>query len=258
MNRTVGIVVVILVVLGLAIYINAQRQDGMQWQDGTYIARSAPDERGYYGEIEIVIANGKISTVDYEEKDQQGKAKGADYPYPAGPNSHNQYEDRLVETQDPQKVDAISGATQTHTRFKEAAVEALRKAKEGDQSRPPMPDMPPPVTPPRETTETPETMRWKDGTYTARTETDDHGYYGEIELVITDGKIEEVRYDEKDQAGNPKGPEYPYPQGPESEDKFEERLLETQDPEKVEVITGATQTWERFKETAKEALQKAE
>ncbi|MGI5998138.1 MAG: hypothetical protein ACOX89_05695, partial [Lutispora sp.] len=53
------------------------------------------------------------------------------------------------------------------------------------------------------------------------------------------------------------GPDYPYPQGPESEDKYEEQLLETQDPEEVEVITGATQTWERFKETAQEALKQA-
>jgi major membrane immunogen (membrane-anchored lipoprotein) len=133
----------------------------------------------------------------------------------------------------------------------EAAQEALRKAEEGDQSRPPaiMPRPQPPV-------ETGGT-KWRDGTYTARTEFDDYGYYGEIELVIADGKISEVRYDEKDREGNPKGEDYPYPLGPESEDKYEEQLLETQDPEKVEVITGATQTWERFKETAREALQQA-
>ena len=80
----------------------------------------------------------------------------------------------------------------------EAAQEALRKAEEGDQSRPPA-IMPRPQHP----VETGGT-KWRDGTYTARTEFDDYGYYGEIELVIADGKISEVRYDEKTREGNPR------------------------------------------------------
>lgn len=256
MNRTIGIVLVVLIVLGVAIYINAQRQDSMQWHDGTYVARSESDERGYYGEIEVVIKNNKISSVNYEEKDAEGIPKGDEYPYQAGPQSHDEYEKRLMETSDPEKVDVISGATETHARFKEAAMEALRKAKEGDESKPPTPERIPVPMPSQE--ETSDMMEWKDGTYSAKTEPDDHGYYGEIELVIEDNKITEVNYDEKDQEGNPKGEDYPYPLGPESEDDYEESLLETQDPEKVDVITGATETWERFKESAKEALKKAE
>lgn len=258
MNRTIGIVIVVLVVLGLAIYINAQRQDGMGWEDGTYFGRSAPDERGYYGEIEVKIASGKITQVNYDEYDSEGKPKGEDYPYPAGPNSHKDYEAKLVDTQDPEKVDAISGATETHGRFREAAMEALRRAGEGDQSMLPKPQIPPPASPPVvPPPETNEVSQWEDGTYTAKTEPDDHGYYGEIELKVADGKIDEVNYAEKDENGEPKGEDYPYPEGPESERKYEERLLETQDPEKVEVITGATETWERFKETAKDALEQA-
>lgn len=255
MNRTVGIVIVLLVVLGLAIYINAQRQAGPDWQDGTYVARFNPDERGWFGEIEVTIKDGKITKANYEELNQEGNRKGADYPYPAGPESHDDYEKRLVDSQDPDKVEAITGATQTRDRFVEAAKEALRKAEQGDQSRPPVIQPPQPPAPPDQ--DQAGDVQWRDGTYTARTETDDYGYYGEIELVIADGKITEVRYDEKDREGNPKGPDYPYPQGPESEDKYEEQLLETQDPEEVEVITGATQTWERFKETAQEALKQA-
>lgn len=261
MNRTVGIVIVLLVVLGLAIYINAQRQDGPEWQDGMYVGRSQPDERGWFGEIEIRIADGRISEVNYEEMNQQGELKGEDYPYPGGPESHDDYEARLVEQQDPEQVDAISGATQTRDRFVEAAQDALRKAEEGDQSRPaPIQPAVPPVgmEPPGDSGgEADRDDQWQDGTYTARTETDEHGYYGEIEIVIADGEITEVTYDEKDQEGNPKGEDYPYPLGPESEDKFEEQLIETQDPEQVELISGATQTWERFKETARDALEQA-
>lgn len=257
MNRTVGIVIVLLVVLGLAIYINAQRQTGPDWQDGTYVGRSEPDERGWFGEIEIRIADGKIAEVNYEEINQDGNMKDENYPYPAGPNSHDDYEAKLVDTQDPEKVDAISGATQTRDRFVQAAQEALRKAEQGDQSRPaPIQPAVPPVGMERPG-ETMDEARWQDGTYTARTEPDDHGYYGEIEITITDNKITEVNYDEKDQEGNPKGENYPYPLGPESEDRYEEQLLEKQNPEQVEVVTGATQTWERFKEAARKALQEA-
>ncbi len=255
MNRTVGIVIVLLVVLGVAIFINAQRKDTEEWKDGTYVARSDPDERGYYGEIEIVIRDGKISRADYEENDQAGKPKGKDYPYQAGPQSHPKLEERLIEAQNPDKVEVISGATQTHERFQQAARRALQKAEEGDQSRPPMPK--PPMRPETPTTDDTAALGWKDGMYTAQTEPDSHGYHGDIEIVISNGKITRVSYDEKDQEGKAKGEDYPYPLGPESEDKYEQRLMETQDPDKVEVITGATETWERFKDAAQQALKKA-
>jgi major membrane immunogen (membrane-anchored lipoprotein) len=257
-NRTVGIVILLLVVLGIAMYINAQRKEGPMWQDGTYVGRSSPDQRGYFGEIELVIKDGKITEAQYEEMDQQGNRKGEDYPYPLGPQSHDEFEKRLVDSQTPDEVDNISGATQTHDRFVEAARDALRKAEEGDQSRPPAIQPPAPPMPTETPSDDQTASEWRDGTYTARTDTDDHGYYGEIELVIRDARIAEVTYDEKDQQGNPKGENYPYPLGPESEDKYEEQLLETQDPEQVDKITGATQTWERFKETAMDALKQAQ
>jgi len=259
-NRTVGVVILLLVVLGIAMYINAQRQEGPAWQDGTYVGRSSPDERGYFGEIELVVKDGKITEAEYEEMDQQGNVKDENYPYQLGPQSHDEFENRLVKAQDPEGVDNISGATQTHGRFVEAAKDALRKAEEGDQSRPPAIQRPAPPMPTEtdKDREANDNGEWRDGTYTARTETDDHGYHGEIEIVIRDARIAEVNYDEKDQEGNPKGENYPYPLGPQSEDRYEEQLLETQDPEKVEVVSGATQTWERFKETAMDALKQAQ
>ncbi|HBN97085.1 MAG TPA: hypothetical protein DDZ66_12365 [Firmicutes bacterium] len=260
MNRTVGIVILLLVVLGIAMYINAQRQEGPAWQDGTYVGRSSPDERGYFGEIELVVTDGKIAEAEYEEMDQEGNVKDENYPYQLGPQSHDDFENRLVKAQNPDDVDNISGATQTHDRFVEATRDALRKAEKGDQSRPPAikPPAPPMPTETGDNEERTDNKEWRDGTYTARTDTDDYGYYGEMEIVIRDARIAEVNYDEKDQEGTPKGEDYPYPLGPESEDRYEEQLLETQDPEQVDKITGATQTWERFKETAMDALKQAQ
>lgn len=255
MNRTIGIVIVVLVVLGVGLFINAQRRDQEMWQDGTYVGRSTPDDRGYFGEIQLTIEGGKITKAKYDELSSDRKKKDETYPYQAGPQSHPKYEESLIKTQDPNKVDVISGATETHERFKEATLDALKRAERGEQgsiSEPPTP-MPSPMTPPVE----PMATRWQDGTYTAKTEPDQYGYYGEIQIMVNNGKIMKVDYAEKDQEGKPKGEDYPYPQGPESERKYEKQLLETQDVEKVEVITGATETWERFKETAEEALDKA-
>lgn len=256
MNRTIGVVIVVLVVLGVGLFINAQRRDVDSWQDGTYVGKSAPDDRGYHGQIQLTIAGGKITKAKYDELSAEGKKKDETYPYQPGPQSHSKYEDSLIKSQDPAKVDVISGATETHGRFKEAAQDALKKAERGEQSsisEPPAPT-PAPIPPMKE----PMATKWKDGTYTAKTEQDEHGYYGEIQIMINNGKIMKVDYAEKDRNDQPKGADYPYPQGPESERKYEKQLLETQDVEKVELITGATQTWEKFKKTATDALDKAQ
>ncbi len=120
-------------VRGVAIFINAQRKDTEEWKDGTYVARSDPDERGgYYGEIEIVIRDGKISRADYEENDQAGKPKGKDYPpYQAGPpQSHPKLEERLIEAQNPDKVEVISGQLRlmsVFSRLQEGHCKRLRR-----------------------------------------------------------------------------------------------------------------------------------
>lgn len=95
----------------------------------------------------------------------------------------------------------------------------------------------------------------EDGTYSARTEPDEHDWYAVNEITIKDGKITEVKYDEINaKTEKVKGKDYSYPKAVEAQDTYEEQLVKTQDPDKVEVVSGATSTWERFKQTAKEAL----
>lgn len=99
----------------------------------------------------------------------------------------------------------------------------------------------------------------EDGRYTAKTEPDEYNWYGKIDITITDGRITEVNYDEiNSETGAVKGKDYKYPKSVEVQDTYEKQLLQTQDPDKVDVVTGATQTWKRFKATAKEALRMAD
>ena len=87
---------------------------------------------------EYCICN-KIINAAAEVKDGKGEIKGEDYGKEAGDEKYqkaqlavqgfSQYADKLVEVQDPEQVDAISGATVSNKEFKEAVWNALEQAK---------------------------------------------------------------------------------------------------------------------------------
>lgn len=129
MNRTVGVLLALLVVLGVAVYMNAQRQDGMAWEDGTFTGKSQRDERGAYGSIKIEVEGGKIVRATYDEFNEDDSKKDESYAYQPAITAQKTLEERLVKTQDPDEVDNVSGATGTWEKFKEASKDALKKAK---------------------------------------------------------------------------------------------------------------------------------
>jgi len=49
------------------------------YKDGTYTAKSSPDERGAVGEITLTIQQGKIAKADYRGIQKDGKVKDIDY-----------------------------------------------------------------------------------------------------------------------------------------------------------------------------------
>ncbi|MDR3563952.1 MAG: FMN-binding protein [Negativicutes bacterium] len=113
------------------------------YKDGTYVAKSSPDERGAVGEIAITIEKGKISKTEYKGIQKDGKIKDKEYGMTNGKIENQDYYDkaqlalkatgtytaRLVETQSVAEVDAISGATVSFNQFTEAAKKALGQAK---------------------------------------------------------------------------------------------------------------------------------
>ena len=100
-------------------------------------------------------------------------------------------------------------------------------------------------------------VTYQDGTYEARTAEDAHGNYGTIEIKIENGKITAVDFVEYGSDGKPKGADYPWQQAVEAVPEYEKQLIEKQNPDKVDTISEATGTGEKFKEAAKEALKKA-
>jgi len=112
------------------------------YKDGTYTAKSSPDERGAVGEITVTIQQGKITQADYKGIQKDGKVKDVDYGKTNGkienPEFYKKaqqglkgamtYGPRLVETQNLDMVDSVSGATLSYKQFTEAGHKALDQA----------------------------------------------------------------------------------------------------------------------------------
>ena len=118
----------------------------------------------------------------------------------------------------------------------------------------------------------PSTSRWdlakaKDGTWIA--ESEPHKSYGKsyVEITIRDHKIVNVKHIGIDKEGNVKDNSYGAEKEPSSKKKAEtaykalqyyaEQLQEKESIEKVDAITGATLSYEQFKEASQKAIDKA-
>ena len=112
---------------------------GSAYKDGKYkAAYDKLDSHGWKAFAEIEIKDGKIATVDFDylNKDNKRKSEDAEYTKAMKPKSGTspdefcpKLEKDLVEKQDVDKVDAITGATNSVTNFKTLSKTALENAK---------------------------------------------------------------------------------------------------------------------------------
>lgn len=112
---------------------------------------------------------------------------------------------------------------------------------------------------------TDKNMNHKDGTYKASDDYDKYGWKAEISITYENGKIVNVVFNEVDKDGRNKNEDKEYAEkmkkasGITPKDvqvKLEKELISKQDIDKVDVVTGATYTSERFKKLAKKAMDK--
>lgn len=102
-------------------------------KDGTYKGSTPSDDYGYRHEVVFEVKNGKMIAVDYDEVHTDGHAKQHDAEYcrrmlESGTTpaiAYPKYESRMMETQDYNQVDAVSGASYSLYRFKLAILYAL-------------------------------------------------------------------------------------------------------------------------------------
>ncbi|MGT2715600.1 FMN-binding protein [Streptococcus respiraculi] len=113
-------------------------------KDGMYSAESAADERGYKIVHTITVKDGKIteSKFDYEDKDGKMKSENEEYnkmmSEKAGVSAKEAIDKLnagLVEKQDVEAVEVVSGATHTSEDFKKSTTALLAAAEKGDTAK---------------------------------------------------------------------------------------------------------------------------
>lgn len=96
-------------------------------EDGDYMAEADYDERGWKPFVEMTVADGTITSVNFDYITEDGALKSEDEEYnaamkdQAGTNPSEYMpalEDSLLETQDVEMVDTVTGATSSTENFK--------------------------------------------------------------------------------------------------------------------------------------------
>jgi major membrane immunogen (membrane-anchored lipoprotein) len=121
---------------------NSRRSAVMQ--DGYYTASAVElDDHGWKEYVTIYVSRGKILTVEYNAVNGSGFVKSWDMDYMRIMNAVNgtypnaytrQYAAQLVKTQDAEKIDALSGASNSWHTFKQLAAAAMENARSGSAS----------------------------------------------------------------------------------------------------------------------------
>lgn len=101
--------------------------------DGTYHGETPADDFGYRHVIRFKVANGKLGQLDYDEIHADGHAKEADEQYGEKMSASGTtpaiaypiYENALMQQQNLQELDAVSGASYSLYRFKLAVAYAI-------------------------------------------------------------------------------------------------------------------------------------
>lgn|GEM_PF-123066 len=134
------------IMLSFAIF-SCAKKDVPTYIDGNYTAiPSMKDDWGGSAKVELVVKDGKIVSCTFDSYEKDGKLKGADYgkidgeiknvgTYKIAQNAITQaakYPDMLLQSQNIEELDALSGATVSFILFKDAIKQIMEKAQKND------------------------------------------------------------------------------------------------------------------------------
>jgi major membrane immunogen (membrane-anchored lipoprotein) len=105
-------------------------------KDGIYKGASPADDYGYRHEVVFEMKSGKMISIDYDEIHKDGHAKQHDEEYckqmlQSGTTpaiAYPSYEKQMLEKQDFNRIDAVSGASYSDYRFRLAILYAILNA----------------------------------------------------------------------------------------------------------------------------------
>jgi major membrane immunogen (membrane-anchored lipoprotein) len=232
---------------------------GSIFKDGIYVAKTVTDNEKYFAQATITIKDGKIATADWSLYDEgNNKPFDEEYYHQFEPNEEyvkqakedwsgsRNYAVKLLETQDVNKVDAVTGATWSFVEFEEVINLALDQATEGTAPA------------------------YKDGVYEGQTAVDVDKYYAKATVTVEGGKITKVDWNIYDSARN----DLLFDQDYLTSDidswtrtqcnndlrglgGYSDKLVETQNLYQVDAVSGATWSNIKFRQAVDNALEKA-
>lgn len=226
-------------------------QAGEKFDDGVYFAIEQEfDDRGWKPMATVIVEQGKISKAFYDEINEDDQLKSFDQDYlerwkeKGGENllsAEPELVESLVDKQDPDKVDAVSGATSTSEKFKQLISDALEESPQSEKDD-----------------------GYYDGLFKAEGEFDERGWKAYVAVIVEDGKITNAYYDEVNKdTGKLKSFDQEYLSNwkekngtnlKEARPKLIESLISSQKPAEVDAVSGATSTSTKFKELMEKAL----
>lgn len=239
------------------------------YPDGSYEVRMPQDESGWQEYGKITVADGYITAVEYDAGNEAGDRKSQDAAYRdsmAAGNAANGlpavypekvYSDLIADFRaaqyDPQKVDAVAGATVSSRNFQKvmaALMELVEKGQPGEVTLP----------------------LYEDGVYEVEMPEYDGDWKDFICVTISAGQVDSIVFDARNEQGDLKSADESYRQKmiagnaanglPETypadyAQKLEENYLQTGSVETMDGVAGATISSRNFKKLLGHALANA-
>lgn len=116
---------------------------GNKMEDGFYTAEMSEYSHGWKEYLCIFVKNDKIVYAEFNARNESGYIKAWDNGYMGNmlagtgtyPNAYTRaYVAQLVETQDPDEIDAVTGASHSGGNFDKLSRAVMEQAKKGDSS----------------------------------------------------------------------------------------------------------------------------
>ena len=112
-----------------------------EMKDGFYTAEMSDYSFGWKEYLCIMVKDDKVVYAEFNAKNPSGYIKAWDNAYMKNmkpvsgtyPNEYTRtYVSELIETQDPEKCETLTGATSSRTNFSKLSVAVVEQAKKGD------------------------------------------------------------------------------------------------------------------------------
>lgn len=136
--KKIAVLLAVLVVLGGGIFLMKDRIFGVTYRDGVYEGEYQADD-GENTRVVLTLKDNKITACVLEAYDALGHIKDENHGHDGSAEDYRlaqtavremkKYPAMLIEVQDVDKMDAVSGATITHRAMQYAVREALEKAR---------------------------------------------------------------------------------------------------------------------------------